>query len=61
MGTWTDWRDTVKGTDPREGSGSTEGADVKQCRTFNPATGWSGDQCPHDGGLDQNIYGAKAK
>jgi len=23
-------------------------------------TGWSGDQCPHDGGLDQNIYGSIA-
>ena len=60
FGTWTDWRDTVAGTDPREGTVSSEGADVKQCRTFNPVTGWSGDACPHDGGLDQNIYGSTA-
>ena len=25
-----------------------------------PPTGWSGDTCPHAGGLDQNIYGAPA-
>jgi len=60
FGTWTDWRNTVAGSDPREGTGSTEGADVKQCQTFSPVTGWSGDQCPHAGGIDQNIYGAAA-
>jgi hypothetical protein len=60
FGAWTDWRNTVPGADPREAGGSNEGADVKQCRTFNSATGWSGDQCPHDGGIDQNIYGSKA-
>ncbi|MEO8128983.1 MAG: sialidase family protein, partial [Bryobacteraceae bacterium] len=59
-GTWTDWRNTVPGTDPRE-PGSADGADVKQCRTLNAATGlWSSDQCPHDGGIDQDIYGAVA-
>ncbi len=58
FGAWTDWRATVSGADPREGSGSTEGADVTQCRTFNSTSGWSGDQCPHNGGLDQNIFGA---
>jgi hypothetical protein len=57
FGAWTDWRDTVAGPDPRESGKSTEGADVKQCRTFDPVSGWSGDQCPHDGGLDQNIFG----
>src|SRR5439155_22318803 len=58
--TWTDWRNTVAGVDPREGPTS-DGADVRQCRTFNPATGtWSGDQCPHAGGIDQNIYGSRA-
>jgi hypothetical protein len=60
FGTWTDWRDTVPGADPRE-SGSSEdsdNADVKQCRVFSTTTGaWSGDLCPHAGGLDQNIYG----
>jgi hypothetical protein len=60
FGVWTDWRNTVAGPDPREAGGSNEGADVKQCRTFSSATGWNGDQCPHDGGIDQNIYGSKA-
>ena len=57
FGVWTDWRNTVAGSDPREIGSLNEGADVKQCRTFNPVSGWSGDQCPHDGGIDQNIYG----
>jgi hypothetical protein len=57
FGAWTDWRNTVPGTDPRELGGSGEGADVKQCRTFSGGA-WSGDQCPHDGGIDQDIYGA---
>src|SRR5438477_993619 len=64
--TWTDWRNTVQGSDPRE---ETEDADqttsdVHQCRTLNtvqtkkgPVSFWSGDLCPHDGGIDQNIYG----
>jgi hypothetical protein len=56
--TWTDWRNTVPGTDPREPN-STDNADVKQCRTFDSATQtWSGDTCPRDGGLDQDIYGS---
>jgi len=55
---WTDWRNTVAGPDPREASADdNDGADVKQCRTLT-AGAWSGDQCPHDGGLDQNIYGS---
>ncbi len=60
FGTWTDWRNTRQGTDPREVTEDEDDAtaDVYQCRTFNSATGaWSGDQCPHDGGLDQDIYG----
>ena len=60
FGTWTDWRNTVPGPDPREGASSMEGADVKQCRTFSSVAGWTGDQCPRDGGLDQNIYGNTA-
>jgi hypothetical protein len=59
-GTWTDWRNTVQGPDPREAPEEEDDmtADVKQCRTFDAATGaWSGDQCLHDGGLDQDIYG----
>ncbi len=61
-GVWTDWRDTVQGADPREVTEDEDdgSADVKQCRTFTTATGWSGDTCPHDGGLDQNIYGGTA-
>lgn len=61
-GVWTDWRDTVPGVDPREGSGDEDGssADVKQCRTFSASAGaWSSDTCPRAGGLDQNIYGDK--
>jgi hypothetical protein len=65
--TWTDWRNTVQGTDPRESPEDEDAAsaDVRQCRVVltatdkhgNTITGWSGDQCPHEGGLDQNIYG----
>jgi hypothetical protein len=63
---WTDWRDTVQGTDPRESPEDEDAttADGKQCRTLNtiqtkkgPVSVWSGDLCPHDGGIDQNIYG----
>jgi hypothetical protein len=58
FGVWTDWRDTVAGTDPREIPEDEDAgtADVKQCRTFSGGA-WSGDLCPRDGGLDQNIYG----
>jgi hypothetical protein len=66
-GAWTDWRNTVAGTDPRETPGEADAgnADVTQCRvklTFtdkkgNVITSWSGDRCPHAGGIDQNIYG----
>ena len=60
FGAWTDWRNTIQGTDPREVNEDEDNftADVKQCRTFNALTAiWSGDQCPHDGGLDQDIFG----
>jgi hypothetical protein len=46
FGAWTDWRNTVQGTDPREVTEDEDNAtaDVKQCRTFDTATGaWSGD------------------
>jgi hypothetical protein len=58
-GTWTDWRDTVQGADPREVTEDQDNAsaDVKQCRNYTSVSGWSGDTCPHAGGLDQNIYG----
>lgn len=56
--TWTDWRNTVAGPDPREGGAEdNDGADMLQCRTFSGGV-LGGDQCPHDGGLDQDIYGA---
>jgi hypothetical protein len=53
--TWTDNRDVVPGTDPREAV--QDGFDVNMCvaqlsdGTFGPNT------CPNSGGLDQNIYG----
>jgi hypothetical protein len=57
-GVWTDWRDTLAGTDPRElPEDEDQGtADVHQCRVFTGGA-WSGDRCPRDGGIDQNIYG----
>jgi hypothetical protein len=57
-GVWTDWRNTVQGPDPREGTGDEDGAsaDVLQCRTLTDGV-WSADTCPRNGGLDQNIYG----
>jgi hypothetical protein len=67
---WTDWRNTVQGTDPREAPEDEDAgtSDVIQCRVVltstdkkgNPIKGWSGDRCPHAGGLDQNIYGNTA-
>jgi hypothetical protein len=58
FGVWTDWRNTVGGTDQRETTVDETGADVLQCRFDTTGDGdWSGDTCPRDGGLDQNIYG----
>jgi hypothetical protein len=58
FGAWTDWRDTVPGVDLRESaSEDNDGADVLQCRTLLPSGAYTGDTCPRDGGLDQNIYG----
>src|SRR6266513_3991685 len=59
-GVWTDWRNTVQGTDPRETPEDEDAAtsDVHQCRTQNPDGSFSADTCPYAGGLDQNIYGA---
>ena len=55
--TWTDWRNTVAGTDPRFPADG-DGADVKQCRVQDSTGAWGNDTCPHAGGLDQDIYGA---
>jgi hypothetical protein len=56
-GAWTDWRNVVSGTDPRE-EDDNDGADVHQCRAQNPDGSWGPDTCPWEGGLDQNIYGS---
>jgi hypothetical protein len=52
--TWTDYRNTVPGDDPR--TTGTRG-DVLQCRTPLPDGTFTGDTCPRAGGLDQDIYG----
>jgi hypothetical protein len=57
FGVWTDWRDTVPGTDVREPPSDVTGGDVLQCRAAQPDGTWGPDTCPRDGGLDQNIYG----
>jgi hypothetical protein len=59
-GTWTDWRNTVAGSDPREGNTANDGPfgpEVLQCRTLTSSGDYTGDTCPRNGGLDQNIYG----
>jgi len=56
-GAWSDWRDTVAGVDQRETTPDETGSDVLQCRLPKPDGGLTGDTCPRDGGLDQNIYG----
>jgi hypothetical protein len=62
IGTWTDSRNTVAGTDGREGDDDDHdaGADVLQCRDVLPDGSITGDRCPRAGGLDQDIYGDKA-
>jgi hypothetical protein len=59
FGTWTDYRNTVAGTDAREGADSDAdpGADVWQCREMLSDGSFTGDTCPRAGGLDQDIYG----
>ena len=56
FGVWTDNRDIVPGTDPREAT--QDGFDVHQCRVQNTDGSWSADGCPNAGGLNANIYGA---
>ena len=57
FGTWTDWRNTAPGTDLRETAQDETGADVLQCRHDTGGGVISGDTCPRNGGLDQDIYG----
>jgi hypothetical protein len=58
LGTWTDQRDTVPGTDPRYTNGDgTDGFDVLQCRAAQPDGTFGPDTCGDAGGLDENIYG----
>jgi len=60
FGVWSDWRNVVPGSDPREpatGAEPDEGADVKQCRRQLPDGSFTGDTCPRAGGLDADIYG----
>ena len=57
FGSWTDWRNTVAGTDLRETEQDETGADVFQCRQDTGGGVISGDTCPRAGGLDQDIYG----
>jgi hypothetical protein len=56
---WTDYRNTVAGTDVREAADddADPGADVLQCRDVLPDGSITGDKCPRNGGLDQDIYG----
>jgi hypothetical protein len=57
-GVWTDWRNTVAGVDQREAAREDKDrADVHQCRTLLPSGAFTGDTCPRDGGLDQDIFG----
>jgi hypothetical protein len=57
FGTWTDWRNTVAGDDPRSlGGEGPFGPEVHQCRTLVNGA-YTGDTCPRAGGLDQDIYG----
>ncbi|MFN2545671.1 MAG: hypothetical protein ABR600_14030 [Actinomycetota bacterium] len=66
---WTDSRDLVPGADPREtgADDDTDGFDVFQPCTYDPndinAASYSSpgvsDPCLSQGGLDQNIYGAR--
>jgi hypothetical protein len=53
--TWTDNRDVVPGTDPREAV--QDGFDVDMCVALLPNGTYGPNTCPNSGGLDQNIYG----
>lgn len=53
---WTDNRDVVPGTDPREVAPS-DGFDVHMCVAQNLDGTFGSDTCPNAGGRWQNIYG----
>lgn len=53
--TWTDNRDVVPGTDPREAT--QDAFDVNMCVAKLPDGSFGPNTCPNSGGLDQNIYG----
>jgi hypothetical protein len=53
--TWTDNRDVLPGTDPREAA--QDGFDVDMCIALQPDGTYGQNTCPNSGGLDQNIYG----
>jgi hypothetical protein len=56
--TWTDWRNTRPADAAHNDKRDTDHrADVYQCRTVNTDGSITGDKCPRDGGLDQDIYG----
>jgi hypothetical protein len=53
--TWTDNRDVLPGTDPREAT--QDGFDVNMCVVLQSDGTYGPNTCPNSGGLDQNIYG----
>ena len=56
--TWTDSRDLVAGTDPREAPGDSDADGFDVLQTPCPSTVTAADPCLDTGGLDQNIYGS---
>ncbi|HEX5579281.1 MAG TPA: sialidase family protein [Candidatus Limnocylindria bacterium] len=52
---WTDNRNVVEGTDPRESV--QDGFDVWQCRVETSPGVWSSDRCANAGGVNQDIFG----
>ncbi len=60
FGTWTDWRNTVAGRRPARDRRATTRRGGRAAVPHADASGaFTGDTCPRNGGLDQNIYGAQ--
>jgi hypothetical protein len=57
--TWTDSRDLVPGSDPREAPGDSDADGFDVLQTPCPPNPSSTDTCLDTGGLDQNIYGSR--